>query len=155
METQLKEYRTLLVLSQQEKDAVMKNDVETLALVVEKQQSVLAVINKLETKKDGLLSQMQVLSGSDRELSISDVIQYAREDARARLQRLSDDLVDTGKKLRAISVLNKVLIDTQLTYTSFWINMLTGQGSTPGTYSDAGLVTDGNAGQHRLVDQAI
>ena len=156
MESQLKEYRALLSLSQQEKDAVIKNDVSTLASVVEQQQSVLSVIKKLETEKERLLSEARTLSGLvDGKLRISDVIQYAREDVRGKLQSLADDLEDTGKKLRAISMLNKTLIDTQLKYTAFWINMLTGQGSTPATYSGAGHVNEGSVGQPCLVDQAI
>jgi flagellar biosynthesis/type III secretory pathway chaperone len=156
METRLKEYRTLLTLTQQEKAAVMKNDVETLSAIIERQQSVLAVIKKLEAEKDSLFCRMHAFYNMpEGEPSFRELIQHVPEDVRKRLRCLADDLAETGRELHAVSMLNKTLIDTQLKYTSFWINTLTGQGGAPGTYSDAGRVNDGPAGKHCLVDQAI
>ena len=146
----------LLALSEQEKDAVVKNDVKSLSSIIEQQQTVLDTIKKLERDKGNILSEIRHEDGlPEGRLSVQDVIHSAQEPLRGKLQSLVKGLNDLNNKLQRMSALNKTLIETQLQYTSFSINTMTGRDGTPGTYSGSGRVNEASAAHHCLVDQAI
>lgn len=148
-------YRELLTLSEQEKDAVIQNDVKSLSSITEQQQTVLDAIKKLEADKGNLLSEIQNEGGwPEGRLRVQDVILRAKGPLYDKLQSLVKELEDLNKKIRRISALNKTLIETQLQYTMFSINTMAGQDSSPGMYSGSGRVQESTA-QHCLVDQAI
>ena len=156
MEGELNEVSTLAELSRQEKEAVIENDVPLLSAIVERQQLTLSAIKKLETKKDNLLAGIREASSlPDGKLCVMDVIQNVQGEMRGELESLAKDIENTSKELRRISKVNKMLINTQLNYTSFCINTLTGQENTSGIYSDSGHVSEEPAMKHCIVDQAI
>lgn len=154
MEHETEAYAALLALSEQEKDAVVKNDVKTLSCIVEKQQSALTSIRKMEKDKTGLLAGFRA-ELPDKDVSLADIIQGAEGLLGAELRRLSDQLNAAGVQLRQLNTLNQTLINTQITYTTLCMNLLTGRDGAPGTYSGSGRVNEARGGNHSLVDQAI
>lgn len=141
----------LVTLSEQEKVAIIENDVQALASIVEKKQTDLNLMQKLKGKRDGLTDGIQV--AGEHKLSLHDIIRTVP--GGRELTGLVDKLEGMIVKLKSINALNKMLIDTQQKYTSFCINLLTGRDSTPGTYSVSGRMDDTREANQSLVDQAI
>jgi len=144
------------MLSQQEKAAVMGNDVDALSAIVEKQQALLADIRGMEAEGERTLSDIC----SDMEISkekgrLKAVIGIAPGGLREKLQSRSAELEKAAAKLRRAGIVNKMLIDAQLQYTSFCINLLTGSQSTLNTYSGSGRREEGYPASRSLVDQTI
>lgn len=136
-------YKELLLLSEQEKEAVIINDVKTVSSIVEKQQSLLNALKKIKSERDGRLCALwQEDEGGRGELG-------------EELKHLFAQRESEANRLRAASALNKTLIDTQLQYTSFCVNLITGQGSVPGTYSGSGTIKDEGVPRSRMIDQTI
>ena len=146
----------LVALSEQEKAAVTQNDVQALASIVEKKQTALNRMHTLKTKRDGIVDGIQaadaMIAGRQR---LDAVIGTARGEIRGELTNLVDKLEGVIVKLKSINALNRTLIDTQQKYTSFCINLLTGQDGVPGTYSGSGRMDEAREANRSLVDQAI
>lgn len=145
----------LLALSEQEKNAIVENDVPTVSSIIEKQQAILADLKKLGAEKQNILSALRgEMSLPEGRLRVQDVVEGAPLPLRAELEALLGGIEELGQKLHRISALNRTLIETQLQYTMFCMNTLTGQDGMPSTYSGSGRVQEGTA-QRCLVDQAI
>lgn len=143
-------YRELLMLSRQEKDAIIKNDVRTLSSIVERQQKLLGSIKKTESERNGRFS------GSQNEKPlIKDLIDGAPPERREALLTLAGELEGTAAELQRAGALNKMLIDTQMQYASFCLNLLTGKSGAPGTYSESGRVNEESEAHRRLVDRTV
>ena len=71
------------------------------------------------------------------------------------LKNLAAELENTVSKLRRIGMANKMLIDAQLQYASFCINLMTGSQDTLNTYSGSGRMETGSGMHRSLVDQTI
>ncbi len=134
-------YQELLLLSEQQKEAVINNDVKSISSIAEKQQSLLNSLKKIKSERDGRLGDLW---------QKSEGVELGDE-----LKRLFARRENEAGKLRAASALNKTLINTQLEYTSFCINLITGQGSVPGTYSGSGTIKDEGVPYSRVIDQTI
>lgn len=136
-------YQELLLLSEQQKEAVINNDVKSISSIAEKQQSLLNALKKIRSERDGRLGALwQKGAGDGGKLG-------------DELKRLFAQRESEANKLRAASALNKTLINTQLEYTSFCINLITGQGSVPGTYSGSGTIKDEGVPYSCMIDQTI
>ncbi len=146
----------LVTLSEQEKVSIIQNDVQALASIVEKKQTALNVMQDLKAKRDGLVDEMQAQdnAGKDRQ-RLDAIIRTAQGGLQGELKSLVNKLEGMIIKLKSINALNRMLIDTQQKYTSFCINLLTGQDSVPGTYSGSGRMDEARKSNQCLVDQAI
>ncbi len=155
MEKEEADYCRLLTLSEQEKDAVIQNDIPTLSSILEKQQEVLTDINGLEAEKQRIVSVIRREANlPEGGLGVQDVIKTAPEPLHRELRGLLTEIEDISKRIHRINSLNRTLIETQLQYTQFCMNTLTGRDAAPATYSGSGRVQESSA-QRCLVDQAI
>ena len=146
----------LVTLSEQEKTAIVQNDLPALSSIIEKKQSALNLMQNLKRQRDGMTDGMQgeADQGTGRQ-RLDAVIRTVQGELQNELISLVDSLEGTIAKLKSINALNKMLINTQQKYTSFCINLLTGQDSTPGTYSGSGRKDEVRETNPCLVDQAI
>lgn len=146
----------LVALSEQEKAAIIQNEVQALASIVEKKQTALNMMHNLKAKRDDLVDGIQAEEdrGAGRQ-RLDAVIGTAQGELRNELTNLVDKLEGVIIKLKSINALNRMLIDTQQKYTSFCLNLLTGQDSVPGTYSGSGRMDESREANRSLVDQAI
>lgn len=155
LDNEINIYKELLLLAQQQKDALINNDIRLISALTEKQQSALVSVKRLEAEREEALSGIYAEEGLPEESRLRDVIKTAGKPMRGRLETLTGELESMAAKLRRAGELNSMLIDTQLSYTSFCINLITGGDSSPGTYSGSGRMNEGSAAHCRLVDQAI
>jgi len=146
----------LVALSEQEKVAIIQNDVQALSSIVEKKQTALNTMHKLKVKRDDLTDGIQAEEYTDAARQRLDaVIAAAQGEIHNELTYLVEKLESVIIKLKNINALNRMLIDTQQKYTSFCINLLTGRDSVPGTYSGSGHMDETHEINRCLVDQAI
>jgi len=143
----------LLLLSEQEKEAVIQNDVQSISSIVEQQQSLLNALKTIRTEREGRLSSLSGSRAPDEPLNLKDVIDALSGETGDELRRLFAQRESVAQQLRSITALNRKLIDTQLQYTSYCVNLITGQGSTPGTYSESGAIKEGGA--RSIFDQSV
>lgn len=155
LENEINAYNELLALAMQEKDAVIKNDVQFVSVIVEKQQCTLAIVKKLEAERENALCAFRKKAGLSDGGRLCDVIKTDQGAMGEKLKRLVKELESTAAKLRRAGALNKMLIDTQLQYTSFCINLLAGGEHSLNTYSGSGMINEGCTNHHRLVDQTV
>ena len=155
LENEIGAYKELLSLTEQEKNALIKNDVQSVSALVERQESALASIKKLGAERADALSLFCAEAGMPEDSRLPDVIETAGGALCEKLRNLAKELERTAAKLRRAGALNRMLIDTQLQYTSFCINLLTDGGNPMNTYSGSGRMSEGCTANHRLVDQEI
>ena len=145
----------LVALSEQEKVAIIQNDVQALSSIVEKKQKALNTMHTLKVNRDDLVDRVQVENTDAARQRLDAVIATAQGEIRNELTNLVDKLEGVIMKLKSINALNRMLIDTQQKYTAFCINLLTGRDSVPGTYSGSGRMDEAHEMNRCLVDQAI
>jgi flagellar biosynthesis/type III secretory pathway chaperone len=155
LENEINATNSLLSLAHEEKDAVIKNDVKRLSALVEKQQAALAALNKLEAERVDRLSRFYAEAGMPAGSRLRDAVETAGGALRERLKGLVKELESAAAKLRRAGTLNRMLIDTQLQYTSFCMNLLMGGGDSLNTYSGSGRLNERITASPRLVDQGI
>jgi hypothetical protein len=144
-------FHDLLLLSEQEKEAIIQNDVQSISSIVEKQQSLLNALKTIKSERERRLSAHGKDDQPQQLKELVDSVQGALGD---ELRRLFAQRESAAEKLRTATALNRKLIDTQLQYTSYCINLITGQGSVPGTYSVSGTIKEEGV-QPSIIDQTI
>lgn len=148
------EYGRLLELSRDVKETLVKNHVPELDKVVTKQKSVLKKINELEEKREYVFRLFSEESGI-KEPSMRDIIEAAHGADKEKLLVLSAALEETAAELHRLNVLNKTLIEAQITYVSLCVNLVTGPFDTIDTYSNSGRINGENRTRYRLIDQSV
>lgn len=147
-------YSKLLELSRKEKEAIIKNDVPELNNIVEEEQKELKCIARLESERKELFCNISEETGL-KKLYIRDIIGMTQGAVREELSATEEQLEKTAEELNRINKLNKTLIETQIQYSSFYMNLLTGPVKTMDTYSNSGRLNEKNAANNRLLDQTI
>ncbi len=146
-------YKDLLAVCERQKEAVIGNDVKAVAAIVEEQQSGLNALKKLKLEQDKLLS---ALACEDQRIpKLEEILELAPIGLKDELKRLLESRQAQATKLRTEGSLNRTLIDTQLQYTSFCLDLMTGRDSIPGTYSGSGALKDDGVPRRKIIDQSI
>lgn len=146
-------FQDLLLLSEQEKEAVIHNDVQSISTIVEKQQSILNTLKKIRSEREERIASL-IRDDRQKPHSLKELVNSVPGTPGDELRHLFAQRENAAEKLRATTALNRKLIDTQLQYTSYCMNLITGQGSVPGTYSGSGTIKDESV-QPSLFDQSI
>ncbi len=155
MEKEADIYNELLSLSQQQKKAVIKNNIPSVSAVAETQRQLLASLEGLEKERASALRGYCAEQGLPEGSRLWEVIGGIRGTQREALQHLAEELRQTAAKLRQADALNRMLIETQLQYTSFCTNLLAGGENSLNTYSGSGHKNETNTVHPCLVDQVI
>lgn len=146
-------YEELVVLSQREKDAIIKNGVQEIDAIVAEKQLLLKKLKQLESERKELFCSFSEQTGV-KDPSYHAIIKTAKGASREKLLRSAEKLEDTAAQLKQINWLNKTLIDTQMRYSAFFMGLVTGGADNTGTYSNSGRMSDKNA-NYSLLDQTI
>jgi flagellar biosynthesis/type III secretory pathway chaperone len=147
-------YGELLELSRSEKEAIIKNDVPKLNAIVEQEQKVLKTIKKLESERKELFSSFSEETGIEKPY-ISDIIAMTAGPVGEELKATEEELESTAAELNRVNKINKMLIETQIQYSSFYMDLLAGPVNTMETYSNSGRLNDKAAVSNRLLDQSV
>ena len=145
-------YIGLLRLSEKKKDVLVKNEVLVLNQIVQEEMAYLKAIKPLSAERESILKQITQTKGIEGSLSMDTVISFANGRIKHELEYLKQDFNEVVSKLSQYNELNNKLIDTQIQYTSFCIEMLTQNSASADTYNNAGTVAS-NSSRFGLIDQ--
>ncbi len=155
LELETVEYKQMLILAAQKKEVLFNNDVQGLELIVAREMTVLKRIKQLENERELLIARAAMLSHRPKNtMRLSDMIEFLSDDMRTEFIRIRDELSDVVSQLKNSNKANKGLIETQLQYASFCVNLLAGHTGPLGTYSPVGQVNDKEE-KTFLIDQSI
>lgn len=143
LELETAEYKQMLALAAEKKDVLFKNDVQGLELIVARELTVLKRIKQLEAEREALIAKAAALSHKPQSsMRLSDMIDLLDGDMRVGFIKIRDELSDVVAQLKSSNKANKGLIETQLQYASFCVNMLAGNAGPLSTYSHVGQIND-------------
>ncbi len=149
------EYKQMLALAAEKKDVLFSNDVQGLELIVARELTVLKRIKQLEAEREALIAKAALLSHMPKNtMRLSDMIEMLDGDMRAEFVLIREELSDVVSQLKNSNNANKGLIETQLQYASFCVNLMSGHTGPLSTYSQVGQMNDKEELTF-LIDQSI
>lgn len=150
------EYKQMLALAQEKKEVLFKNDVAALEIVVAREMNVLKTIKQLEAERESLIDKAAVLSHMPKkDMRLKDIIELTSGDMRNEFIRIRKELQDVVMELKRCNKANKGLIETQLQYANFCVNLFSDQTGILSTYSNAGEMNDKQEEATFLIDQSV
>lgn len=150
------EYKQMLELAVEKKEALFKNNVAELDLIVAREITVLKRIKQLEAEREALIEKAATLSHKPKNtMQLKDIIELVSGDLQEEFVRIRDELNAVIMQLKLSNNANRGLIETQLQYASFCVNLLAGHVSALGTYSHAGGIDEKQEKATFLIDQSI
>lgn len=148
-------YKRLLTISEQKKDILIQGDVDALDSMVSREKEALLKIRSLERMRENAAGSAALEQGITlKNVRLDEIIQTCSDEEKDVLERIKTEMDEVVKALSANNTHNKMLIDTQLQYSAFCIEMLTGQTNMPNTYTNSGTVSD-SAVKRSLLDQTV
>jgi len=155
LELEAAEYKKMLVLAAEKRDVLFKNDVKGLELIVAKELSVLKAIKHLEAQREELIGKAAVLSHRAKDtMRLTDIIEILNGDLKEEFIRIRGELSGLVAELKKSCKANKGLIETQLQYASFCVNLLSGQAGPLSLYSHEGEINNKEEITY-LVDRSV
>lgn len=155
LELETGEYKQMLALAAEKKDVLFKNDVQGLELIVARELTVLNKIKQLEAEREALIAKAAALSHRPQStMRLSDMIDLLDGDMRTDFIKIRDELSDVVAQLKNSNKANKGLIETQLQYASFCVNLLAGNAGPLSTYSQVGQMNNKEELTY-LIDRSI
>jgi flagellar biosynthesis/type III secretory pathway chaperone len=155
LELETVEYKQMLALAAEKKGVLFKNDVQGLELIVAREMAVLKRIKQLEIEREILIGKAAMLSHRPKNtMRLSDMIELLSGETRTNFIKVRDELSGVVTQLKNSNKANKGLIETQLQYASFCVNLLSGHTGPLSTYSNVGEMNDKEELTF-LIDQSI
>lgn len=121
------EYQKLIKLSTEKTPIIIKGDLNALSEVTEKEQQVVAGIQKLEKLREQTMKDIaNVTNRSDENLKLTDLIEMmaSRKDEQNALRSVHDRLKITLGNMVKINEQNRELLNNSLEMVDFEINLV-------------------------------
>lgn len=129
-------YRELLPIAKDKTDVIIKNDLESLNSITEKEQSFVEKISRLEKKRLEVISNIGVVMDiPQKNLNFTTIIKLleGQEKEQELLRNLHDKLHSTLDKLSMLNNRNQALIEQSLSMIDFDINLIQNIKMSPAT----------------------
>lgn len=130
------EYNRLISLSREKTPIIVKGDLEGLAAVTDKEQSVVSVIQKLEKDRMSSMKDIaEVTNRSEEELKLTDLIELmkGRPEEQKKLREVHDRLQQTMKTMTSVNEQNRTLLQNSLDMVQFEMQLLQSMRQAPET----------------------
>ncbi|MCR5209258.1 MAG: flagellar protein FlgN [Lachnospiraceae bacterium] len=130
------EYTVLVGLSREKTPIIIKGDLEALNAVTEKEQIVVARIQKLERDRISTMKDIaDVTNRKQEELKLADLIEMMnnRPAEQKKLREVHDRLKTTMKNMVTVNDQNRVLLKNSLDMVQFEMNLLQSMRQAPET----------------------
>lgn len=137
-------YEELIPVAESKTRIIIKNDLESLQKITEKEQDFVDEISSLEHKREKIVSNVGVvLSRNPKELTLKEIILILKKQPQEQqqLSRLRDSLIRSINRLSQINSQNKALIDESLEIIEFNMNLIQSTRMSPGNNYDKGAQT--------------
>ena len=126
MKEQVERHTELHGLSVEEKDAIVKNDIDELQKLVNLKNMVISQNNRLEKQRMSLTSDIaEVMGLPDKDLTFSQLIEImAGKPEEAELREVGVSLKDIVEKLKEANDLNRELLESAIDFVEYSLNAL-------------------------------
>lgn len=127
MNEQTERHTELYGLSLEEKDAIVKNDIDTLQNLVNLKNMVISQNNRLEKQRVALVKDIAEVTGHKSDnISLADVIEILKEQPaeQEKLRESGNKLKEAVNKLKEINDLNKSLLESSIEFVEYSLNAL-------------------------------
>ncbi|MDL2224966.1 flagellar protein FlgN [Eubacteriales bacterium OttesenSCG-928-M02] len=139
-------YQTLLEKAAEKKDAIIKDDVEALTAITRFEEEAVLAIRKTDKAKEKILQEMAPIMHQAEPPDLSEIIQGVKDGAlKADLSNIQVEFQSIINGLSAQNMVNQQLLETQLEYTNFCLELLTQPESVGDFYGSSGQVADPNS----------
>ncbi len=136
LDSEKDEYKKLIQLSEELKDAVIEHDIEKVESTTDAQESVTNNIVVLESRRKRIMSDIAlVLNKKPEELTLSDLLETLsnQPEAKDRLNRTRNSLKETMEALRRRNDSNQSLLKTAMELLDFDLNLYRSMRQAPST----------------------
>ena len=127
MKEQTERHNELYGLSLEEKEAIIKNDIDTLQKLVNLKNMVISQNNRLEKQRISLVKDIADVMGNKKDdLSLADVIEILKEQPaeQEKLREAGNLLKEAVSKLKEANDINKSLLESSLEFVEYSLNAL-------------------------------
>ena len=126
MTEQAERCNELLGLTLEEKDVLVKNDVEELQKLTNLKNMVITQNNRLERKRISLVNDIaEVMGHTGKDIDLTTLLEIIGEQPEsANLQEVGSNLKETLHKLKEANDLNRQLLEASLEYVNYSLNMV-------------------------------
>jgi flagellar biosynthesis/type III secretory pathway chaperone len=128
-------YKELIPIADEKTRIIIKNDLDALQKITEKEQLTIERINALEKKREEVIVNIgTVLNRKPEELNMKELIRIMGKQPKEqeRLGRIHDELAETLRRLVTINDRNRELINQSLEMIEFNMNLIQSTRMAPG-----------------------
>jgi len=128
-------YKGLIPVADEKTRVIIKNDLNELQAITDKEQQIIEKINILERKREEIVVNIgTVLSRDPKELNMKSLIKVLgrQPEEQKRLSTIHDELTETLRRLVTINDRNKELINQSLEMIEFNMNLIQSTRMAPG-----------------------
>lgn len=136
LQTENKEYKKLYELSEKKSDALIKSDITQILEISEKEQDIVDVIKKCESKCDQVIADMGIVLGRDtQKLTVAEVVDLLTRQPgeQQKLRQIYDELMETAHKMKESNEKNKVLVNQAMEMLDFDLTLYRSMRMAPET----------------------
>lgn len=134
LEAELENYRKLLELSAEKTDVIIKDDIDRLKYITDRENSIIGNNQSLEKKREAVMDDMAIVLNRDRgSITIISLIEMldGQQNEKSQLKQINDELKDSLVKLKQLNDHNGVLIRQAIEFIDFNINAVQSIQSLP------------------------
>lgn len=119
--------RQLIALGRQQKEYMLQGLSQQLREVMKTQESTFSKFVQIETKKQRILQEQSKSSGFDfdEERALAEILRLAPQKEQAAMMAQREQLRQSMQELKNISNQNRTLLDNEVKFIDFNINMMT------------------------------
>jgi len=144
LKKQLEIYKEILKISEDKTDIIVKDKVEELKPMVEREETLVEGYIKLEKERLGIIKGFAESKGITKMLRINDLCEYFPDDA-DEMQRLKNEILEVTKKIKVKNAVNQELVQNSLDFLNFSIGILAGTNTGTSTYGKEGNTLENEA----------
>lgn len=136
LKSQMKNYEELLILSEEKKSVIMKNDIDMLQKITAAENTIIGRNQKLENKREECIKDIALVLNQDfKELTITKILELIKNQKEYNhLLSIRDKLKEILDSLKVQNDQNKTLIESSLDYVDFSVNLLRADSSKDQVY---------------------
>ena len=136
LEEENTQYKRLVELSKNKKEAIIKADIAELEEITGMEQDISSLLRNLDIRRDAVLKDMADVLGKDfEEMTITRLIGYLEQQPKEqeRLSIIRDQILETGNEMQAWNKRNEVLLHQALEMVEFDLTLFKSMRQAPET----------------------
>lgn len=140
-----KTYLEILKLAESKTDSLVKNDVEAIVTISEKERKMAEQTLKLNQAREQIIKALaQRLDKDYKTLTIAELRTLLKDPYSTQLNEIQTEMTELLRKLSARNEINKKLIENAIKFLDFNIQLLAGPDPASSTYGKGGLEVSSN-----------